>query len=727
MSFFSDDCDSATLPSARRWVHIAVAYNKASKTMHIFFDGEEVASCANKRSYLGTDPIYAGRPVEGVFSGMPFKGEMYGTAVYHEPTNASELIQTMYHAQANTNGWQAPAKVDVTSWSELKSKIDSHPQHNETELHIILDEKSFDRWHEIGYPGVIDFTNKAVIIEGLGKIVLDHRYGYGGSNYGRVFSSSCPGGDSSSLTIQNLVLENGVGADATWGTAVNAECGTALIYTCAFRNNEALQAGGVMYVNTAVVRIYGSLFENNGHSHLDGGAIRVVAGGGALSIYHSIFKGNRGLQGGAIYCNAVGSAFLVIEGTTFERNSAVLSGGAIFMQSPNSHGPSSLTTRDTNFEANNATDHGGAFFLSGVPAVVRSSTFTNNEAGEKKGALFYARTMGAESTVVLDECTFNIDVADRRQNHFFAQSMLIVRFNEGTTCYDTPAWTDGKGGSCATYASPTAIVVDTTLPTSAKIVIGGSPGTGEKCVCANQDDRDFAMGANQEFAFPGRVETDSELWFRAKQIEDSSCGAGVPKICVKMGIYSRWTPSAGCPWWAPVDCAWSYGLVFTLPIATRSTYNPPRCPGGAGPEQENCCACGKPSSPTVLSLPIMGDLYASEPYTFLDPGSSLPFTLAAGLCPAFSTQSVTMRGSEKKPYGWGVACSACSLSTRKVAASASSRLAFPFLDWACECAPGHAGADCGPCLPGRWMPAKSTVVTPECLKCTKGMYASATG
>jgi predicted outer membrane repeat protein len=101
---------------------------------------------------------------------------------------------------------------------------------------------------------------------------------------------------------------------------------------------------------------------------------------------------------------------------------------------------------------------------------------------------------------------------------------------------------------------------------------------------------------------------------------------------------------------------------------------------------------------------------------------------SAGLCPAFSTQTVDWKScGDHCQYPWGILCGTCPTGTTKVDVTATSANKYPFLLWACKCPAGNAGGNCAPCPSGKYMPASSTVVVPECVACNPGMYADSSG
>jgi hypothetical protein len=91
MGFYGADCDTGTLPPATEWSHVAYTYVK-NGDMKIYFNGVEVKSCANSQSYLGTNPIYAGRSASGSYSGAGFHGGMAGVEVYGGVAESAAFI-----------------------------------------------------------------------------------------------------------------------------------------------------------------------------------------------------------------------------------------------------------------------------------------------------------------------------------------------------------------------------------------------------------------------------------------------------------------------------------------------------------------------------------------------------------------------------------------------------------------------------------------------------------
>jgi predicted outer membrane repeat protein len=137
----------------------------------------------------------------------------------------------------------------------------------------------------------------------------------------------------------------------------------------------------------------------------------------------------------------------------------------------------------------------------------------------------------------------------------------------------------------------------------------------------------------------------------------------------------------------------------------------------------------------------------------LSTASSLPLVTTAGLCPAFSDQSIVWCcrlddrgecvGSPSTPevcvagtkpsihqsnpgvlYPWGITCSECKASTTKVGTSYGT--VYPFLGSGCECPAGRAGTECTPCPSGTygWTGQRSSSGFLDKARAALGVFAS---
>lgn len=227
-------------------------------------------------------------------------------------------------------------------------------------------------------------------IFGLDAAVLD----------GAEVSGLLQGNDGVGLTVQNLTFVNGASVS---GGAISVN-GELVVQDSTFENNVATDDGGAIYVfNNAPVTIERSTFANNA-SQEDGGAVFIQTSDGdtdtSVRIVDSTFTDNVagdlegfGYSGGAIFTNVDDD--LMIEGSTFLRNSATQFGGAAY-------GNSVLIDESTFID--NVARAGGAVY--GVSVAANQSTFTTNEADEG-GAIFAAEAVSTGSTFSENIATFD--------------------------------------------------------------------------------------------------------------------------------------------------------------------------------------------------------------------------------------------------------------------------------------------------------------------------------
>jgi len=128
------------------------------------------------------------------------------------------------------------------------------------------------------------------------------------------------------LIVESLVIRNCI-VNYVNGAAVIFEQSTALINNSLFENNRTNVGGGHIFISgDASATISNSVFIE-GRAEANGGAILST---GNLSISNSLFLENSATNGGAIYTPFWSE--VTVEMSTFTRNSATASGGAIHTQ-----------------------------------------------------------------------------------------------------------------------------------------------------------------------------------------------------------------------------------------------------------------------------------------------------------------------------------------------------------------------------------------------------------
>lgn len=146
----------------------------------------------------------------------------------------------------------------------------------------------------------------------------------------------------------------------------------------------------------------------DGYTFENGGAI---ANSGDLTVTNVTFDGNSALMnGGAIFLSASSpGAALRVQNATFTGNAAIGtgSGGAIYASGSNF----SFLVRDSTFDDNRALN-GGAIYLSQSPAtgLIAYSTFTGNRAYSNGGAIYLSSSLS--NAMRLDHLTLTGNQAD---------------------------------------------------------------------------------------------------------------------------------------------------------------------------------------------------------------------------------------------------------------------------------------------------------------------------
>eukprot|EP01084_Bolivina_argentea_P051336 94435_1 len=175
------------------------------------------------------------------------------------------------------------------------------------------------------------------------------------------------------------------------------------IYDTLFINNTA-HNGGAIQVDRGFYYLQNVTFLNN-IAKSNGGAINDVMGvdacRNAYNISHiayigpgTVFKQNKAKYGGAVYSTNCAFAFsspYYSQRIVFENNTAIVSGGAIFLDN-HDHDLLSVVVSDCNF-INNSAASGGAVTVSGGNTIILNSVFLSNEASEGIGGGLLVQSM----------------------------------------------------------------------------------------------------------------------------------------------------------------------------------------------------------------------------------------------------------------------------------------------------------------------------------------------
>lgn len=218
--------------------------------------------------------------------------------------------------------------------------------------------------------GAIRALNATVSIEGVrNRDVINNR-------------ASVQGGaialENSTVTLNNLdIADNTSNGD---GGAIALSGTTNLVLSATtLDNNQASDQGGALYnVASGNQQLVDATFTQN-RAVSDGGAIAHNTAAGSLSVRNSTFTENTTQEdGGALYTHTGSNTAL--DGTRFVRNQANDNGGA-------AHFAGNATVENSEFKDNSATQGGGINVAQNANLLLRDSTFTANQAGDKGGGL----------------------------------------------------------------------------------------------------------------------------------------------------------------------------------------------------------------------------------------------------------------------------------------------------------------------------------------------------
>ena len=179
---------------------------------------------------------------------------------------------------------------------------------------------------------------------------------------------------------------------------------TDITYSYFKGNNDVLLGGVVLSEDEVVVEIHNSIFCGNTagkggvlyiqkskltvlYSNFTGNAAEDVGGAIALfhdtqaSILHSLFVGNKAMEGGAIFASR--DCMLNLEHSNLTQNQARQTGGAlVFVDGKYHHTPNepTLTIVNSNFVMNTAKSSGAVYLSNRIKTTILNSTFSNNSA-----------------------------------------------------------------------------------------------------------------------------------------------------------------------------------------------------------------------------------------------------------------------------------------------------------------------------------------------------------
>ena len=237
---------------------------------------------------------------------------------------------------------------------------------------------------------------------------------------------------------------------ATYAGGAVTNQGKTLIRNCSFRQNEATYAGGAISNQGKTLIIKSSLLEYN--AALDVGGAVYSSFNSILDILNCSFKWNKvASKGGAVFSNARN---LTIKSSLFEYNAAVMKytttnftsivamGGAI------GQGNSSLfgIILNCSFKKNMAGDIGGAISVQAKTLVVKSSFFYHNTVlgAGAGGAIFCAV---GNLTCYIFSCSFEENIARVGGAIYFFSTRFILK----ASSFENNSASD-KGGALFIYS-----------------------------------------------------------------------------------------------------------------------------------------------------------------------------------------------------------------------------------------------------------------------------------
>ena len=267
--------------------------------------------------------------------------------------------------------------------------------------------------------------NKKIVIKGLYN-ATDTLFISAGPNSQHFVINTISSTSPYNIVFDSVCLINGNGGALGGAIKMNTYSDTLFVSNSIFKNNVATQ-GGVIFTQYAVLT--NSIFENN-HANSRGGVIDARY---LVKIDGCSFSKNSAVwSGGVIYMGFTGSPVIEINNSTFNKNSAVWSGGVLvgrnvtidssrFSNNSSKYGGvtynssasfgSFYSINTCSFENNHSDSSGGVMYLRSyfyVEANIDACTFYNNSSGTVGGALHICPYYSQQSNFVVDinRCTF---------------------------------------------------------------------------------------------------------------------------------------------------------------------------------------------------------------------------------------------------------------------------------------------------------------------------------
>ena len=324
-------------------------------------------------------------------------------------------------------------QIQISDSSNIEESIDDGILGSQEHLDDLNNQESVDEVYSDGAPSTfLDLENQVNATEEGGVLCLTSDYVATGKNFvavnkvitidGQGHTIDCANNNAyafcsekGEVTLKNLIIKNSANNFTKNGGALFiAWTAEWTLINCTFENNLAQEYDGAIYhMSSGTLTIINSTFKNNKAQEEDGGAIFSK---GDLVIEGSYFEGNSALvDGGAIYCTKT----LEVTDTEFVNNKAFGAkvhkcyGGAICAKDY-------IMVDSCNFSNNIAENYGGAIYAHKELNLI-ASNFTQNSA--KEGGAIY----GGGSRVIVEGCSFIKNSANSsRAGAIYANEWLYV-------------------------------------------------------------------------------------------------------------------------------------------------------------------------------------------------------------------------------------------------------------------------------------------------------------
>ncbi|HIO66267.1 MAG TPA: hypothetical protein EYN40_06220 [Planctomycetes bacterium] len=253
-----------------------------------------------------------------------------------------------------------------------------------------------------------------------------------------------------SPTLVNCVLDANI---CQLGAGIHAEDSVALNLTgISFTNNTGLEGAGAYFLNVGAVIINGCTFQGNS-AQTAGGALTLDACNGA-DVLNCVFDGNSALIGGAL--DAKVTSIQIVECQFTNNEATLIGGGATFFQSP-------ANVVSCNF-FDNIAGHGAAIGIDGSTVILQRSVIADNFATSQGGAI--ASTLNA-SSINLNHVTIANNSALQ------GSAGIYLPLNPGGTVISTVL------ASHSIFWNPSGTEINIPIPATLDYcdVLGGYPGT----------------------------------------------------------------------------------------------------------------------------------------------------------------------------------------------------------------------------------------------------------